>query len=407
MLAAHPEAAPGHTLCAMLLTPTTLASTGEAIARDPSGRVVFVPGALPGEEVLAEIEAERPKSATARLVSVESPSPDRVAPPCPEVARGCGGCGWQHIGLEAQRRHKEEIVAAALRFAGVEPPELRPTVALAPWGFRTGVRAAVTAGRAGFRAARSHEMVAVEGCLVLHPLLVPLLTESRYPGAEEVVLRCGVRTGERMAATSPGGRADGLPPDVHPGWVHEEVAGRGWRVSAGSFFQSRPDGAEALVELVTAAAAPDDAADDADGETALDLYSGVGVFAGVLAERGWSVTAVESAPSAVRDAKSNLKGSRATVVRADATRWAPPVADVVVADPPRVGLGRRGVSVVATSRAPRLVLVSCDAVSLGRDAALLAAAGYGLASVQLVDLFPQTPHVEVVSVFERAERRPE
>lgn len=395
----------------MLLTPTTMASTGEAIARDASGRVVFVPGALPGEEVLAEIEAERPKSATARLVSVESPSPDRVAPPCPEVAGGCGGCGWQHIRLEAQRRHKEEIVAAALRFAGVEPPELRPTVALAPWGFRTGVRAAVTAGRAGFRAARSHDVVTVASCLVLHPLLIPLLTECRYPGAEEVLLRCGARTGERMAATSPLGRAAGLPPDVHPGWVHEEVAGRTWRVSAGSFFQSRPDGAEALVDLVTAAAGHDDAGgdgagDDPQGGTALDLYSGVGVFAGVLAERGCSVIAVESAPSAVRDARANLtranlRGARATVVRADATRWAPPVADLVVADPPRVGLGRRGVSVVAASRAPRLVLVSCDAVSLGRDAALLAAAGYGLASVQLVDLFPHTPHVEVVSTFQR------
>ncbi|HEU5003417.1 MAG TPA: TRAM domain-containing protein [Actinomycetota bacterium] len=379
----------------MLLTPTTMASTGEAIARDPSGRVVFVPGALPGEEVLAEIEAERPKSATARLVSVGTPSPDRVAPPCPEVARGCGGCGWQHIRLEAQRRHKEEIVAAALRFASVDPPDFPPTVALEPWGFRTSVRAAVTGGRAGFHAARSHDMVAVAGCMVLHPLLAPLLTGCRYPGADAVLLRCGASTGERMAATTPAGRGAGLPADVHPGWVHEDVAGRRWRVSAGSFFQSRPDGAEALVRLVT---------DGAGGDpgTALDLYSGVGLFAGVLAERGWSVTAVESTASAVRDARHNLKGSRAQVVRADATRWAPPVADLVVADPPRVGLGRRGVAVVAASAAGRLVLVSCDAVSLGRDAALLAREGFRLASVQLVDLFPQTAHVEVVSVFERA-----
>lgn len=387
----------------MLLAPTTLASTGEAIARDASGRVVFVPGALPGEEVAAEIEAERPKSATARLLSIDVASADRITPPCPEVARGCGGCGWQHLALDAQRRHKEGIVTTALRFAGVEPPALLPTVALAPWGFRTSLRAGVTDGRAGVRAARSHHVVEVEGCLVLHPLLVPLLTECRYPGADEVLLRCGAATGERMAATTPVGRAAGLPPDVHPGWVHEVVAGRTWRVSAGSFFQSRPDGAEALVQLVA------EAAGHAPG-TAVDLFSGVGLFAGALADRGWTVTAVESAASAVRDARANLGRSAVTVVRADATTWRAPVGhqatDLVVADPPRVGLGRRGVSVVAASGAPRLVLVSCDAVSLGRDAAQLAKAGYQLASLQLVDLFPQTHHVEVVSVFESATRLP-
>lgn len=377
------------------LRPTTLSSDGDAIARDGTGRVVFIPGALPGELVSATVVAERPKSASARLVAVLEPSPDRVAPPCAEVARGCGGCQWQHLGLAAQRRHKEEIVANALRVAGVPVPPLT-TLSLAPWSFRTSVRAGVSGGRAGFRALLSHRVVPVEGCLVVHPLLEDLLLAGRYGDAEEVLLRCGARTGERLVAPEPAGTAIDVPDGVQREHFHEEAAGRRWRISAGSFFQSRPDGVDALAEQVLAAAA-------GLGEpgVAIDLYSGVGVFAGVLAARGWRVTAVESAAGAVRDARVNLAGLPAQVVRSDVARWRPQPADLVVADPSRKGLGRRGAGVVAAIGARRVVLVSCDAIGLGRDAGQLVRAGYTLTSLTAVDLFPHTFHVEVVSVFDR------
>ena len=381
------------------LRPTTMSSDGQAVARQPGGRVVFIPGALPGELIQAEIVAERPKSAQARLRTVIEASPDRVAPPCPEVSRGCGACQWQHVAAPAQRSLKEEMVRNALRVAGIDPPPLNPSVALPPWRFRTTVRLAVTDGRAGFRRIRSHDVLAVDACLVAHPLLADLLIGRRYAGAEEVLLRCGERTGERMAAPTPAHMDIDVPAGVRRDHVHEVAAGRTWRISAGSFFQTRADGVDALAALVGEAAGS-----PRHGDAALDLYSGVGLFAGVLAGAGWSVTAVESAPSALRDARANLKGTTVAVVRADVHAWRPPPARLVVADPSRNGLGRPGVAVVTASGADRLVLVSCDAISLGRDAGLLARAGYGLSSLTLVDLFPHTAHVEVVSVFDRSGR---
>jgi 23S rRNA (uracil1939-C5)-methyltransferase len=174
------------------------------------------------------------------------------------------------------------------------------------------------------------------------------------------------------------------------------VAGRHWRISAASFFQSQPDGADALAALVALAAD-----EIGTAATAVDLYSGVGLFAGVLAGRGWSVTAVEGSRDAVADAGVNLRDEKATVVRADVNRWTPTAADLVVADPSRSGLGREGAAVVVATGAGRVVLISCDAAAFGRDAGLLTKAGYTLTSVTPVDLFPHTTHVEVVSVYDR------
>jgi 23S rRNA (uracil1939-C5)-methyltransferase len=379
------------------LTPTAMIAGGDAIARDRDGRVVFVEGALPGERVRAEMIEVRPTYAKAQLRDVLERSSDRILPPCPEVARGCGACPWQHIATDGQRRYKCDIVRDALRRIGrFEPPELAPTVELEPWDFRTTVRASVKNGRAGFRRASSHDSVDVDGCLVAHPLIAELIVDGRYPGADEVQLRCGARTGERMAAVIPAGGSMTVPADVRSDHVHERAAGRSWRISADSFFQTRADGVDALAELVANAADALEAA-----TTAIDLYSGVGIFAGVLAAQGWSVTAVESSRSAVADARVNLHGLDVAVVRSDVTKWVARQADLVVADPSREGLGKRGVATVVATAARRVVLVSCDAASLGRDAGLLRGAGYDLTSVIPVDLFPHTAHVEVVTIFDR------
>ena len=394
----RPEIAKAHEL---ELVPTAMVAGGSALARDADGQVVFVDGALPGERVRVAVETEHRGYRTARLVEVIEPSPHRVAPPCPELARGCGACPWQHVGVEAQRSLKRDIVLDALRriagldLAATRPGAERPTVELPPWSYRTTVRASVVNGRAGYRRARSHSSIAVDDCLVAHPLLLPLITEARYPGAKEVVLRCGTRTGERLAAPTPRRRGIVVPEGVHHHYMHEEVAGRRWRISAASFFQSRTDGVDELTRIVG------EAADERGATTALDLYSGVGVFAGVLGGRGWTVTAVESASSAVKDARLNLRSLGTTVVSADVTHWSPTPADLVVADPSRNGLAREGVAVVVASGARRLVLVSCDAASLGRDTGLLRDAGFELTALTPVDMFPHTFHVEVVSVFDR------
>ncbi|HEX2148765.1 MAG TPA: TRAM domain-containing protein, partial [Actinomycetota bacterium] len=183
------------------LRPTGVTSDGDAVGRESSGRVVFVPGALPGERLLVQIESERPKSAVGRLTEIIEPSQQRVIPPCPMVSLGCGGCQWQHASGQEQRRMKVEIATNAVRRGGVEPPPAVTTVELPEWDYRTTIRAAVVGGRAGFRRRESHDVLEVPECLIAHPLLADLLVNGRYEGASEVTLRCGARTGERLAAT--------------------------------------------------------------------------------------------------------------------------------------------------------------------------------------------------------------
>jgi 23S rRNA (uracil1939-C5)-methyltransferase len=377
-------------------TTTGLASNGHALARTSDGKVVFVDGALPGETVRVTLVSDRRDYSTARVVEVIDPSADRRDPPCREIERGCGGCQWQHVNLPAQHRLKSEMIAETLRRVGkLDPPVVGETVGLSEWNYRTSIRAGVTNGHAGLRRARSNQLVPVDECMVAHPRLAELLVGRRFGTAREVVLRCGARTGERMAHTTPAGAKIRVPADVRRGYFHEEAAGQRWRVSARSFFQSRPDGVDALAELVGAAAA-----EMGTPGVALDLYGGVGIFAGVLSRRGWSVTSVEGSISAVEDATVNLVDLDVQVVRADVSKWTPTSADLVVADPSRAGLGRDAVDTVVSSRARRVVLVSCDVASLARDASLLASAGYRLVSMTPVDMFPHTFHVEVVAVFD-------
>lgn len=335
------------------------------------------------------------------------PGPDDLTePPCPFVGAGCGGCDRQHLTLDAQRAEKADVVAAELRRqAGIEV-EVAPGPDLPATGHRTTARGLATGGRFAFRRRHSHDLVAVDPCLVVHPLLAELIADGRFPDGD-VVLRAGARTGERLVVV------DGDPDDVavpdgvrvvgaaqleagKRAWYHEEVAGRPWRISARSFFQARPDGAEALVALVG------EALEGAGGDGLADLYGGVGLFAGTVGrERGGRRTLVEQNPSSIADARINVKPDGVKVVQADVGRWKLSRAAAVVADPPRAGLGRAGVRSVAAAKADRLALVSCDPVSLGRDARLLAEAGYELRSATLVDLFPHTSHLEVVTRFDR------
>lgn len=410
---------------------TAVAVGGDGVAREASGRVVFVDGALPGELVSVEVVDERRDHARAVVVDVLEPAAGRVAPPCPFVAAGCGGCGWQHADLATQRSLRVDMVAEALRrLGGIADPVVAEGPPLASTGYRTTLRGVADGdGRFALRRHHSHDLVTVPGCLVAHPLVVGVLDAGRFPPGAEVTVRVGARTGERLVLVdAAGGQAtdddvdieahtdgislpDGIsvPDDVRVvtgaelaagkrAWLHEEVAGVHLRVSARSFFQAGPDGAEALVDAVGAAVG-----ELADGARFADLYGGVGLFATTVGRRA-RIELVEAAASSAADARINLRGLDGRAVRSDVARWHPRRMDVVVADPPRVGLGRGGVRAVAATRAPRLVLVSCDAGALGRDTRLLRGAGYDLAASTLVDVFPHTPHVEVVSRFERRRR---
>jgi len=382
-----------------------IAGGGEGVAHLDDGRVVFVSGAVPGDRARIELTVDKRRFAKGRIVEVVEGGPARIEPTCNHVADGCGGCDWRHVRPAEQVALKVAIVTDALeRIGRLVEPAVTAAPALAPSGGRTTVRAIVKDGRAGFRRRASHDAVIVEGCDVAHPLIEELLVGGRFGAAEEVTLRAGVASGDRLALVSP--TADGvvLPDDVivvgadelaagRSAHITEEVGGRSWQISAGSFFQTRPDGATALFDLVATAV---EANAPADGPM-VDLYSGVGLFA--AAAGGRTVTAVESGSSSVADARINLADDPVTVVESKVERWVPQPADIVVADPSRAGLGAEAVNIIAATDAGAVVLVSCDPGSLGRDAALLVDAGYRFHSATVVDLFPQTSHVEVVSVF--------
>lgn len=400
---------------------------GLGLAHLPDGRAALVEGALPGEQVRADVTEERARLVRATTTEVLDEAPGRVVPPCPELLAGCGGCDLQHATASLQWALKAGIVSdALLRIGHLHGVPIVAGRRLAPSGYRTTLRCGVDeGGRPGFRRRHRHDLHTIAGCLVAHPLVDDVVRTGEFPGADEVTIRAGARTGERLVLVSPRAgrsaedvaRAVRVPADVRvveaggrtarsgdgeaaPAWFHEVVHGRSFRISAASFFQARPDGAEALVDAVRRALGPLDPAE----ATLADLYGGVGLFSGALRAR--HAVLVERSASSVADARVNLEDLGARVVKAPVERWRPMPVDVVVADPARSGLGKDGAAVVAATGAERVALVSCDPAALARDARLLVDRGYEVLGVELVDLFPQTHHVEAVTTLRRVAGRP-
>lgn len=381
---------------------------GVALGREASGRVVLVEGALPGERATVALSVDKPTLAKGVVTGLHQRHPDRLVPPCPELAAGCGGCDLQHASHDLQRALKVDVVRDALARIGRLPDVVvGPGEYLPPVHHRTVLRCAVRDGRAGLRERRSNRAHPLEGCLVAHPLVEQILAEGRFPDADEVVIRVGARTGDRLVVVSPSAIDVRVPPGVvvigadelaagRPAWVHEAVGRRRFRISAGAFFQARPDGAEALVRAVGRALAPFDPGSD----RLVDLYGGVGLFSSGLDAR--RSTVVERSAVSAADARVNLAHLGAEVEQVAVEDWTPNEADAVVADPARAGLGAPGAAAVAATGARRVALVSCDPAALARDARLLVDHGYAVRGVELVDMFPHTHHLEAVTTLHRA-----
>ncbi|MCB0978768.1 MAG: class I SAM-dependent RNA methyltransferase [Acidimicrobiales bacterium] len=391
------------------LRTTSMAVGGEAVAREPSGRVVFVSGAAPDEVVRVEIDEEHRSFARGTVVEVLEPSADRVVPPCPHRLAGCGGCDWQHITPDAQSRLRTDLVRAELRKALRTDDPVVDRGPAVPGRDRTTVRGlAGPGGRFSYRRRRSNDPVPVDSCLVADPLVEEIIAEGSFGSAASVTIRVGARTGERMVVVDGDTDEVEVPDDVvvvseselkagHRAWLHEEAAGRRWRVSAQSFFQAGPAAAEALVDVVGAALAEH----APDGGTLVDLWSGVGLFAGTVGA-GWSVVAVERSSSAVADARVNLAGADVRLVRSSVERWRSTRADVVVADPARSGLRATGVRAIDRTGAKCCVAVHCDVGSLRRDTELMVSCGFEHRRSVTLDLFAHTGQVETVSLFTRS-----
>ena len=344
-----------------------VAHGGHCVARlhatDGPGRVIFVRHALPGERVVVEITegTDGDRFWRGDAVEVAERSPDRVDPPCPYAGPGrCGGCDFQHVTLARQRSLKADVVREQLsRLAGLELDVTVEEVPGRPPHEQDGLRwrtrqryVELPGGRRGMRKHRSHDVVEVDDCLIA--------------GA----------------------------PAVHV------VRGIGFEVGDSGFWQVHPGAPEVLVDTVLSFLAP------RPGESVLDLYAGVGLFARFLADAvGGSsrVTMIEGDPGACTHGQANVPG--ATVLTGDVGAvlggLPPAPVDLVVLDPPRDGARRAVVESVVARRPRAIAYVACDPAALARDIAIFAEHDYALQQLRAFDLFPMTSHVECVALLEK------
>jgi len=429
---------------------TGIAHGGEALGRH-EGRVVFVPYAIPGETVRVEIVQEKERWARTRLLEVLVPSPDRIEPPCPYFGPGrCEGCQWQHVAYPRQLALKREIVADQLTRLGhlVEPPVQDVRAVGEPFAYRNHVQFVISSeGRLGFRVTNSHDVLPVERCLLLHPLLAEMheALDLELPELSRLCLRAGLSSEDQMMVLET--RDDEAPElDVDlpvsvvllrqsgppvilsgNGFVEEIVGGRCYRVSAASFFQENTAGAAALLETVEGMLEP------RPTDRLLDAYCGVGIFSLALATQVSEVVGIEESASSCSDFLWNAEAmglDNVSLVQGpveealqtwlaglddpsqqwssdeeDAQEAAPQIfdrgIDLAVVDPSRTGMGGEVVTALAHLSPRRVAYVSCDPATLARDAVGFVAAGYRLVEVQPLDMFPQTYHVESVGLWVR------
>ncbi|WP_073950452.1 class I SAM-dependent RNA methyltransferase [Streptomyces kebangsaanensis] len=417
-----------------------VAHGGHCIARTPEGQVLFVRHALPGERVVARVTEgeEGARFLRADAVRILDAAKDRVEAPCPYAGPGrCGGCDWQHAKPGAQRRLKGEVITEQLkRLAGLTPEEAGwdgtvmpaegdklPAGEVPQW--RTRVQYAVdpATGKAGLRRHRSHEVEPVDHCMIAAQGVSELGIERRdWTGMEsvEAIAATGSQDRQVILTPRPGARlplveldrpVSVLRVDEKTGGVHrvhgrpfvrERADDRTYRVGAGGFWQIHPKAADTLVKAVMQGLLP------RKGDTALDLYCGVGLFAGALADRvgdKGAVLGIESGKRAVEDARHNLADFPRVRIEQGKVESALPrtgitEVDLIVLDPPRAGAGRATVAHLSSLGARRIAYVACDPAALARDLAYFREGGYRVRTLRAFDLFPMTSHVECVAILE-------
>jgi 23S rRNA (uracil1939-C5)-methyltransferase len=379
---------------------------GDGLTRR-DGQVIFTPYVLPGERAAVETVREKPGLLWTRPLEIEQASPERVPAPCPYFGR-CGGCHYQHAAYQYQLQAKREILAEMLRRVGkIGSPQEIQIVSGEPWQYRNRAQFHVAGGRVGYLAARSHSLCAVDTCPISSPkinetlaALVEMARDHRWPGflrslevfTNETDVQLNVLETDRPVARRFFDWCAERIPGLVSGALEYPVEDNRYRVSSGSFFQVNRFLAGRLAEV---------ALEDASGATALDLYAGVGLFSIPLARRFADVVGVESGAGAVRDLKWNVEqaGIKVTAVQAPAVEYLARLEthpEFVLLDPPRAGIGKEMVLRLIELKPPVLRIVSCDPATLARDLTGLLAGGYHIERITMVDLFPQTYHLETV-----------
>lgn len=395
----------------MELELTGFAPGGKAVAHAPDGRVVFVEYGIPGERVVARVKQVHNSYLEASVIQVLEPSSKRVESRCQYFGR-CGGCQLQHIEYDEQLRLKTDIVREQLiRLGGFEDPPLLEMIGMSdPWSYRNHMRFTVRKeGYVGFMQRGTHRFLRIEHCEIALGRVNDTLHQVQdvTTGTRQITIRVGEQASEqgtsllvqptlqwrsRQKRSVPSGQE----------WYKEHLAGREFRISSAAFFQVNTRQAELLVNLVIKRVTA------IDPQVVVDAYSGVGTFAALLAEKVPEVIAIEESVAAGVDSEINLEGlSNVKMLVGSAEVLLPeidPMPDVVVIDPPRVGITAEVSDAILMSRARRLVYVSCDPATLARDLRRLVDGGFELVDVQPLDMFPQTQHIECVATLDRATR---
>ncbi len=362
---------------------TEIAQTGEAIGRI-DGVVLFVPFGLPGDRAEVLVTERKRNFARGQLVRLLDPSPQRTTPHCPHFTT-CGGCEWQHIPYAEQLRLKEQTVRTQLTHIGklIEPNVLACLPSPQTYGYRNHARLQRTpSGEIGYRAARSHAVVAIATCPILEPALEQALQNlalQDFPAEQRAIELC-------------------VPTPL-------QIGDYRYRIGPDSFFQVNTAVAAQLVTETLRALALQ------GQEQVLELYCGMGLFTVPIAARAGYVLGVEGNGAAIVDAQANIDHAGVTAhvdfitasveqavtqAAVQQRRW-----DALVLDPPRVGVTQSALLTLLDLAARKMVYVSCDPATLARDAQIICANGYRLQSAQPLDMFPQTHHVETVALFTR------
>jgi 23S rRNA (uracil1939-C5)-methyltransferase len=414
-------------------------------APDLAAKAVFVPLALPGELVEATIASDRRSYITATLDSVLEPAPSRITPGCEYYGR-CGGCHYQHADYPAQLAMKRAILIETLERAHVPVPAEIRILSGHPWGYRNRIRLHVSRpphAALSYREAASHRNLPVTHCPVAAPILQQAITAFNqllqqqstlattlsevefFTTADESALLASLFTQRKSSDDLLRSVADALLPALpalkgvrtfvldpktrriqSPStWgqpsLEYAVGPHRYQVSVGAFFQINRYLVPQLLEEVVAGR---------QGALAWDLYAGVGLFAKALAQQFEHVIAVESSPASMTDLTRNLHGQGHKRITQDTLHFlkSPPaqrsdlvVPDLVVVDPPRAGLGAEVCQRLAAVQPRQIVYVSCDPATLARDLRTLQPSGYRPIALTLIDLFPQTFHLETVATLER------
>ncbi len=401
------------------LTLTTLTYGGDAMGRLPDSRAIFVPFGLPDERVHVRLTEEKRGFARGEIVEILQSAPERISPRCKHFGQ-CGGCHYQHLPYEKQLEAKAAILRDQLtRIGKIQNPPVKPTVASPDaWNYRNYVQFHLDAqGKLGFQAPNSNRVIPISECHLPESsinALWPQLEFEPETGIERVSLRSGVDENLMLVLESDSPDAPEFEIEAGISVVHifdehavviagedhitMKVLGREFFVSAPSFFQVNTSIAEKMVQHLLDRL-------PTSQSVLLDVYCGVGLFSAFLAPKGKQLVGIEASESACENFVINLNEFDNVELYEDFAEDVLPAldvqSDIILVDPPRAGVEKEALDAIGKMNPKVIAYVSCDPSTLARDAARLMNDGYKLLDVTPFDLFPQTYHIESISIFEK------